>query len=141
MTLQFVRNVWKDMIANGGVEKVLFPGLTITHAEPGIVKGELKVEQKHLNRLGSMHGGVLSTLVDIGGSLAVASHNRFQTGVSTDISTTFISAAGKPGDTLNLLSRTDRLGRTMAFTTVELSRDGKLVAKGNHTKFVPSPKL
>jgi len=37
------------------------------------------------NRLGTLHGGTLASIVDLGGSLAVASMGRFATGVSTDL--------------------------------------------------------
>lgn len=37
------------------------------------------------NRLQTIHGGTLASLVDLGGSLAVASTGRFATGVSTDL--------------------------------------------------------
>lgn len=36
--------------------------------------------------------------VDLGGSLAVASRGLFATGVSTDLSVTYLSAGGKIGD-------------------------------------------
>lgn len=38
------------------------------------------------NRLKILHGGTLACMVDLGGSLAVASKGLFQTGVSTDLS-------------------------------------------------------
>lgn len=37
------------------------------------------------NRLQTIHGGTIASLVDLGGSLAVASTGRFATGVSTDL--------------------------------------------------------
>jgi acyl-coenzyme A thioesterase 13 len=33
----------------------------------------------------TIHGGTIASLVDLGGSLAVASTGRFMTGVSTDL--------------------------------------------------------
>jgi acyl-coenzyme A thioesterase PaaI-like protein len=38
------------------------------------------------NRLNILHGGTLACMVDLGGSLAVASRGLFATGVSTDLS-------------------------------------------------------
>lgn len=46
------------------------------------------------NRLGTIHGGTLASLVDLGGSLAVASTGRFATGVSTDLNGVLISSLG-----------------------------------------------
>jgi hypothetical protein len=37
-------------------------------------------------------------LVDLGGSLAVASRGLFATGVSTDLNVTYLSSGGKIGD-------------------------------------------
>lgn len=45
-----------------------------------------------------MHGGLIATLTDTMGSLAIASKGFYSTGVSTDINTTFVKAAGGVGD-------------------------------------------
>lgn len=37
------------------------------------------------NRLGILHGGTIASMVDLGGSLAVASTGLYATGVSTDL--------------------------------------------------------
>lgn len=37
-------------------------------------------------------------MVDLGGSLAVASRGLFATGVSTDLNVTYLSSGGKVGD-------------------------------------------
>jgi hypothetical protein len=37
------------------------------------------------NRLNILHGGTIASMVDLGGSLAVASRGLFATGVSTDL--------------------------------------------------------
>lgn len=37
-------------------------------------------------------------MVDLGGSLAVASRGLFATGVSTDLNVTYLSSGGKIGD-------------------------------------------
>lgn len=41
---------------------------------------------------------ILTLLVDLGGSLAVASRGLFATGVSTDLNVTYLSSGGKVGD-------------------------------------------
>jgi acyl-coenzyme A thioesterase 13 len=40
------------------------------------------------NRLNILHGGTIASMVDLGGSLAVASRGLFATGVSTDLNGT-----------------------------------------------------
>ncbi|KAF9328513.1 hypothetical protein BG006_008303 [Podila minutissima] len=92
------------------------------------------------NRLGGCHGGLLSTIVDIGGSLAIAAENMHATGVSTDLNVSFVSGA-KLGDKLIIASpsfnsRCDKIGGTLAYTTVEITANGKVVVLGRHTKYV-----
>lgn len=41
---------------------------------------------------------MLTLIVDLGGSLAVASRGLFATGVSTDLNVTYLSSGGKIGD-------------------------------------------
>ena len=45
-----------------------------------------------------LHGGTIASMVDLGGSLAVASRGLFATGVSTDLNVTYLSSGGKIGD-------------------------------------------
>ena len=46
------------------------------------------------------HGGLISSLTDTLGSLAVATKGQYMTGVSTDIGTTFVRPAGQTGEVL-----------------------------------------
>jgi acyl-coenzyme A thioesterase 13 len=48
-----------------------------------------------------VHGGLILSLTDTLGSLAVATKGHFMTGVSTDIGTSFVRPAGRVGDTLH----------------------------------------
>ncbi|EWY88003.1 hypothetical protein FOYG_09369 [Fusarium oxysporum NRRL 32931] len=57
----------------------------VISATEGRVDFELDIQKEHTNRLQTLHGGTLASLVDLGGSLAVASSGRFATGVSTDL--------------------------------------------------------
>lgn len=77
----------------------------------------------------------LHVLVDLGGSLAVASKGLFSTGVSTDLNVTYINSGGKVGDTLRAEVTCDKFGKTLAFTSIRfLNGRDELVAKGSHTK-------
>ncbi|KAI8368061.1 esterase [Blakeslea trispora] len=127
--------VQKSFMTAGGYDSVVLPGLKILHTEEGRVRAELEVEKKHLNRLGSVHGGLLATVIDVAGSLAIASKGLYATGVSTDINISYISGV-KQGEKINIDARVDKLGKTLAFTSVELSNKGCLVALGRHNKFV-----
>ncbi|PNY23582.1 esterase [Tolypocladium capitatum] len=72
----------------------------VLSASPGRVDFEMDIHQDHTNRLQTLHGGTLASLVDLGGSLAVASTGRFATGVSTDLNVTYLAPGGRPGDLL-----------------------------------------
>lgn len=54
------------------------------------------------------------SLTDTIGSLAVASKGHYMTGVSTDVSTSFVRPAGRVGDVLNATATITALG-TYAF--------------------------
>ncbi|KAK4145588.1 HotDog domain-containing protein [Dichotomopilus funicola] len=111
--------------------------LRVTKAQEGVVDFELKIEKDHTNRLKIIHGGTIASLVDLGGSLAVASQGYYATGVTTDLNVTYISSGGKVGDTLTGTAVCDRMGKTLAYTTVMFwDKQMNLVARGSHTKFV-----
>ena len=76
-----------------------------------------------VNRAGTMHGGVVMTLIDSGGSLAVATNGYRNTGVSTDINATFARPAGKAGDVIRVTSEIISMRKTHAYPRTEL-RDG-----------------
>ncbi|KAL2423460.1 hypothetical protein ABEF95_009186 [Exophiala dermatitidis] len=135
--LKFVRSVWESFRATSGVEPRLIDGLKITAAEPGKVNFELPIEKHHTNRLGILHGATLATIVDTSGSLALASRGLYSTGVSTDLSVTYLNSGGKVGDLLKGEVVCDKFGKTLAYTAVRfLNKNNEIVARGSHTKFV-----
>lgn len=106
-------------------------------ASAGRVDFELSILSSHTNRLKSLHGGTIASIVDLGGSLAVASMGRFYTGVSTDISVTYIAPGGEAGDVLKGTAICDKMGGKLAYTRVTLvNQKGQLAAHGSHTKYV-----
>ena len=98
--LKFVRSVWESFKATSGVEPRLIEHMKITAATPGKVNFELPIERQHTNRLGILHGATIATMVDTSGSLALASRGLYSTGVSTDLSVTYLNSGGKIGDTV-----------------------------------------
>ena len=75
--------------------------------------------------------------VDLGGSLAVASKGLFATGVSTDLSVTYLNSGGGIGDKIRAEVTCDKFGKTMAYTSIKFLNDkDELVARGSHTKYV-----
>jgi acyl-coenzyme A thioesterase 13 len=111
--------------------------MRITSAVPGRVTFELPIEKHHTNRLGILHGATLATMVDTSGSLALASRGLYSTGVSTDLSVTYLNSGGRAGDLIKGEVVCDKFGKTLAYTSVQFTNaQNQLVARGSHTKFV-----
>lgn len=130
----------------------------VTAASPGKVLFELPIQKEHTNRLGILHGGTIASMVDLGGSLALASRGLFSTGVSTDLNVTYLNSGGKVGDLIRgevvcdkcksggqtsihpkprLTESLRSVGKTLAFTSIKfINKDDQIVARGSHTKYV-----
>ncbi|OBW64600.1 MAG: Heme peroxidase [Aureobasidium pullulans] len=113
--LKFVQSVFESFQANSGLEPRLLNG----------------------NRLNILHGGTIASMVDLGGSLAVASRGLFATGVSTDLNVTYLNSGGKIGDLIRAEVTCDKFGKTLAYTSINFHNEKQeLVARGSHTKYV-----
>ncbi|KAG0321424.1 hypothetical protein BGZ99_003936 [Dissophora globulifera] len=134
-TIQHVQRVWTNFLKKEGFDAYALSGLKLVSVSKGTCLAELEVAPHHLNRLGGCHGGLLSTIVDVGGTLAIAADGMHATGISTDISVSFVSGA-KLGDKLSINSRCHKIGGSLAYTDVEIAVEDKVVALGRHTKFV-----
>ncbi|KAK1755513.1 HotDog domain-containing protein [Echria macrotheca] len=134
----FVKSVLKNFMADSGLEPRLFgPHLRVTNAIKGRVDFELDITKDHTNRLKIIHGGTIASMVDLGGSLAVASMGLWSTGVSTDLNVTYLSSGGNVGEKLQASAVCEKIGKTLAFTTVTFKNSkGELAARGSHTKYV-----
>ncbi|KAE9377186.1 acyl-coenzyme A thioesteras-like protein 13 [Stipitochalara longipes BDJ] len=136
--LRFVRSVLKSFQAESGLEPRLFgENIRVTAAEPGRVDFELDIKKEHTNRLDIIHGGTIASMVDLGGSLAVASRGLFATGVSTDLNVTYLNSGGQVGDVLKAVVKCDKFGKTLAYTSIQFTNaKGEVAARGSHTKYV-----
>jgi acyl-coenzyme A thioesterase 13 len=119
----------------------ILSSVVLTHASAGLIIARLVLEANHVNSGGGLHGGVSATLVDWAGGTAISSHDlRGRTGVSVDIHVEYLASA-KVGDEIEIEGRADRIGGSLAFTSVGLYRvrDGEraeTLVLGRHTKFV-----
>jgi acyl-coenzyme A thioesterase 13 len=68
-----------------------------------------------------VHGGLIMSLTDTMGSLAVATKGQFMTGLSTDIGTSFVRPAGKAGDVLHASTTLVGMGTLVPFCTQTMS--------------------
>ena len=90
---------------------------------------------RHASPQATLHGGAVSTLVDVVGTLALIAHDPTRAGVSLEMNTSFLAAA-QAGDELIATGRVLKAGRSIGFTEVEVRRksDHRLIATGRHTK-------
>ncbi|NXI50726.1 ACO13 thioesterase, partial [Chloroceryle aenea] len=111
--------------------------MKLLSATPGKVVCEMKVEEEHTNRGGTLHGGLTATLVDVVSTAALLYTERAMPGVSVDMNITYTSAA-KIGEDILITAQILKQGRNIAFATVDLTNKttGKLIAQGRHTKYL-----
>lgn len=112
-------------------------GLEVTRIDSdlGEVECVFPVTDASSNAYGTLHGGCVTTLVDVVGTMALLSQDPLRAGVSVELSTSF-TAAAKSGDSVRCVGRVTKMGRKLGFTQVDLYRvsDGTLAASGRHTK-------
>lgn len=111
----------------------------VLSASPGKVVCEMRVDEEHTNRGGTLHGGMTATLIDDISTLAIMYSERGAPGVSVDMNITYMNAA-KIGEDILITAQVLKAGRTLAFATVDLTNKatGKLIAQGRHTKHLGS---
>ena len=112
-------------------------GMTCTAISKDGVTCELTVTEDLTNNYGTLHGGCISLLVDIVGTMALLGVDPSRAGVSVEMNQSFCTAA-PCGDTITATGTVTRYGRTLGFTEVTLQNSSsKVVAVGRHTKFFP----
>lgn len=138
--LDLVQAYWDRIKPTSPVYTFFFSDIAIFYAEKGMIKARLRLGHNHINSKGSLHGSVSATLVDWAGGLAIATYGLEKTGLSTDIHVTYVSTA-KEGETIEIEGRASKVGRTLGFTTINITKPGKngdsvVIATGTHTKYI-----
>jgi uncharacterized protein (TIGR00369 family) len=114
------------------MKAISFPFLEHTGARlksygEGCAEVELDVQPHHLQHMGFIHGGVISTLMDNTGWYAAVSNLRDdQTAVTMEIKINYLKPAS--GKHLIASASVKRQGRTTSFVLIELHDEGRLVA-------------
>jgi len=118
-------------------------GATIEEAREGYARLSLKLEQKHTNPNGVMHGGVVTTLLDEALAIAVGAARgvdavRAQPHTAIEMNASFLAAA-REGDELVVEGTLLKSGRTVFFGEAEARKrgDNKLISKGRVTFVIP----
>ncbi|KAI8053382.1 HotDog domain-containing protein [Syncephalis plumigaleata] len=134
-TLDFVRRTLLLLRRPNGYDSTLADKLKVVEAEPGRAVCTMQIEERHLNRVDSLHGGMIASLVDICGSLAIASTGDYLTGVSTDLSVSYLNGSAL-NEVITIDARCTKIGKSLAFTAVDITSGTRLLAQGRHTKFI-----
>jgi uncharacterized protein (TIGR00369 family) len=119
------------------LKDIKFPFLEHTGAqlksfEKGKAEVELHTKEYHLQHLGFIHGGVISTLMDNTGWYAAMSNlEENQTTVTMEIKINYLKPAS--GNYLLAKAEVKRQGKKTSFVTIELMCEEKLVAYATGT--------
>ncbi len=107
--------------------------------EEGRVVMSLRLDDRHMNPGGMLHGGIVTTLMDEATGHAIVTVRGLEVmaeapHVTVDMNVSFLSSA-RSGDELECEARTVRIGRTVVFAEAEVRRRGRgdVVAKGHFT--------
>lgn len=121
-------------------------GVEIEEWREGYVRMGMKVEERHLNANGVMHGGVATSVMDEVTGAVIASVRGIEVmwaapHATVEMSVSFLAGVW-PGDDLVFEARATRVGRTVAFSEVSASRRGeeKPVATGKFTYVIAAPR-
>ncbi|OMJ78030.1 hypothetical protein SteCoe_22273 [Stentor coeruleus] len=105
----------------------------------GTILVEIPLGPQMLNVLGSLHGGAIATLIDQITTIAIALFDD-RNSVSTDLSISFISPISGGNKTIDVEAVCHKSGKNIAFSSAEIRTNGRLIAKGQHTKCLLSSK-
>ena len=109
-------------------------GLTVESIDEGRIMCTMLVDEGVQNAYKTLHGGAVSTIVDVVGTMALLSIDATKPGVSVDLNVSFATAA-KASSIVQIEGKVLKMGKRLGFTTVDIRReDGTLVATGRHTK-------
>lgn len=108
-------------------------GMLVTHAEPGLVRGELTVSENSVNPHGMVHGGALTTLADtVAGCCACSKGGHC---VTSNCTMEFLRPAY--GKKIYCEATPKKMGRSLSTIQVSLTNDeGAVVATGTFTFFM-----
>jgi uncharacterized protein (TIGR00369 family) len=93
-------------------------------ADDGTARLELEATEQHLNEAGTVHGGVLATLVDTAMGQAVRSLTGDDDVPATSQLTVTYLRAGKPGR-LEVVGRVSKQGEHLTMCEADVEQDGR----------------
>lgn len=112
-------------------------GFRFESAADGRATVSVAVEQMHTNVAGTAHGGVIATIIDAAGAVAVISLRPVKV-VSADLRVNFIGPV-HPGDVVTARSEVTHMGDSTAYAHVAVTNQrGDTVALGQVTVIMRS---
>ena len=108
-------------------------GMRLVELRPGFAKAALKIEDRHLNSVGTVQGGAIFTLADLAFAMACNSGGRVAVAVNTNLS--FLKAT-RSGNLYAEAAEVSR-SRKISTCTVHVTNDaGELVALFQGTAYI-----
>src|SRR3954454_19154845 len=99
-------------------------GAVATEADEGTARLEFEATDEHLNPAGTLHGGVLATLVDTAMGVAVRSATDDGDVPATSQLTVTYLRPGKPGD-VTVTARVRTRGEHLTVCEADVDQDGR----------------
>jgi uncharacterized protein (TIGR00369 family) len=118
-------------------------GIRLTRWNPGFAEFELEIERRHLNYLGSLHGGVIATLLDVAcGYSGLRSISNSSADLVATVMLTISYHAGVTKGTIKASGRVTGGGRSLYFASGEIvAQDGTLIATAQGTFKLSAPRV
>ncbi|MBB6520542.1 PaaI family thioesterase [Pseudoteredinibacter isoporae] len=120
---------FETMEQRGGMADNL--GYTVTEYGEGFVVYEYTLKDRHVNLIGTLHGGIMATLLDTAmGAAVMTLLDVGERHTMTDITTKFIRPVTSAEDVLTVRAEVENAGRrTLATAGTIHNKAGKLVAR------------
>lgn len=119
-----------EVWARGSPYLDLIGPIYVKRADGALVWG-IRIEERHANRRGFAHGGLLTTLADITlGHTAAMSREPPAMAVTVNLSTDFAGSA-KIGDWVEARADIQKVGRRVIFANCYLSVDGTRIVRAS----------
>ncbi|KAF6032094.1 ACOT13 [Bugula neritina] len=131
-----IRQAWEFLMKRGKGFDSLLKNAELISAGEGTCKCKMVVEEHHVNKMKTLHGGMTATLVDSVSTMALVCTEPYLPGVSVDLSVSYLRGAPL-GEEITIDAKALKIGKNLSFLTVDVTDSkGKLIAQGKHTKFV-----
>ncbi|WP_205314590.1 PaaI family thioesterase [Nocardioides houyundeii] len=98
-------------------------GASDPESADGRARLEVEVDERHLNPAGTVHGGLLATLVDTTMGAAIRSVLDEETPATSQLSLTYLRP-GKPGRLL-VTAQVSKRGESITVCEADIEQDGK----------------